>query len=96
MEPGGDEQALHLRGHGAQDERAVAAAGPAVRSHDDAESGGVPRVELAEVEYEVPLARVDRGVQDGAGVRGAPDIEAASYGEHGVVAPDMHSRSRGF
>ncbi len=93
MQPGGHEQALHLRRYVAQHQAAAAAAGPSMGSHDHAEAGGVPGVELGQVQHQIADSVVDGRVQDRTGVRRAADVEAAPDDQLDVVAPDVHMRS---
>jgi hypothetical protein len=88
-----DKQPLHLRRHAAQDETAVRPARTALRFHDHAEARGITRVQFGQVEHEVSAAGVDRGVEDGTGVRRAPCVEASPDGEMSVVALDVHACS---
>lgn len=93
VQPGRDQQALHLRRYTAQHQPSAAAAGPPVGSHDHTESGGVPGVQFGQVQHQVADAVVDGRVQDRTGVRRAADVEAAPDDQLDVVAPDVHMRS---
>ncbi len=93
MQPGGHQQALHLRRYVAQYQAPAAAAGPSVGPHDHAESGGVPGVQFGQVQHQVADAVVDGRMKDRTGVRRAADVEAAPDDQLGVVAPDVHMRS---
>ena len=61
--------------------------------HDHPESGGVPELQLGQVEHQIADSVVDGRVQDRTGVRRAADVEAAPDDQLDVVAPDVHMRS---
>ena len=91
MQPGGHQQALHLRWYVAQHEPSAAPPAPPVGSHDHPEPGGVPGLQLGQVQHEVADACVDGRVQDRTGVRRAAYVEAAPDDQLGVVALDVQS-----
>ncbi len=77
VQPGGHQEPLHLRRDSAQHEPTSGPAGPAVGPHDDAESGGVPGIQLGQVQHQIAGSVVDGRVEDRTGVRRASDVEAA-------------------